>query len=405
MPSTLETTRTDLPGPKTPAPERPAMHLAVVAHPLHTGGGAVVGRNLLAAIGRQAPQIRLTATIPPQAGYEPILAGLDQARAVPVHRVRPYRQGLQWRRLGRQIAAAGPDVVLSLANFPLPGLAIPQAVLVHNAHLVYPADHAPSPHRLTRWACRLRRAWFRRAIPRTDLVLCQTETMARRLRQAVPDAPPVAVCPNAVSDRAQSGEVEMPAVFRALAGRTVLLALAHPFVHKNLSRLLDALAARRDELADVTVLLTVHPEKPAGRRLLDKARRLGLGRGVCNVGPLSQDQLRAYYRHADAVILPTLLESFSGTYVEAMQFGCPILTSDLDFAREVCGPAAWYFDPWQVDSIAAAICRFREDPALGERLKQAGRQQAARLVRGWDGTASDLLDRLIALVKTSAGRA
>ncbi len=404
MPATLETTRADLAGPEIPVAQPPAFHLAVIAHPLHTGGGAVVGRNLLAAIGRAAPRIRLTATIPPQAGYEPILAGFDQARAVPVGRVRPFRQGLQWRRLARRIAAAGPDVVLSLANFPLPGLAVPQAVLVHNAHLVYPADHAPSPYRLTRWACRLRRAWFRRAIPRTDLVFCQTETMARRLRAAVPDAPTVAVCPNAVSARAESGDTEMPAVFRALTGRTVLLALAHPFVHKNLSRLLDALAAERDELADVTVLLTVRADQPAGGRLLEKAERLGLGQAVCNVGPLDQGQLRGYYRHADAVILPTLLESFSGTYVEAMRFDCPILTSDLDFAREVCGPAACYFDPWQTASIAETIRRFRDDPALGDRLRQAGREQAARLARGWDEIASDLLDRLTGLAAFKPGR-
>ena len=32
--------------------------------------------------------------------------------------------------------------------------------------------------------------------------------------------------------------------------------------------------------------------------------------------------------------MPTLLESFSGTYVESMYFEKPILTSDLDFAKK-----------------------------------------------------------------------
>ena len=36
------------------------------------------------------------------------------------------------------------------------------------------------------------------------------------------------------------------------------------------------------------------------------------------------------------VSLPSLLESYSGAYVEAMSFGVPIVTSDRDFAREVC---------------------------------------------------------------------
>ena len=40
-----------------------------------------------------------------------------------------------------------------------------------------------------------------------------------------------------------------------------------------------------------------------------------------------------------------------------MQFGLPILTSDYDFAREVCADSASYFDPLNPNDIARAIAR------------------------------------------------
>jgi hypothetical protein len=43
-----------------------------------------------------------------------------------------------------------------------------------------------------------------------------------------------------------------------------------------------------------------------------------------------------WYKATQALLLPTLLESFSGTYIEAMHFERPIFTSNLDFAKEVC---------------------------------------------------------------------
>ncbi len=44
-----------------------------------------------------------------------------------------------------------------------------------------------------------------------------------------------------------------------------------------------------------------------------------------------QKELAGYFCNSNALLLPALLESFSATYLEAMYFGLPILTSNLDF--------------------------------------------------------------------------
>lgn len=71
-----------------------------------------------------------------------------------------------------------------------------------------------------------------------------------------------------------------------------------------------------------------------------------------NLGPIKVSDCPMYYSYADAMFLPTLLECFSVSYLEAMACNTPILTSDFSFAREVCDDAALYFDPLSASSIA-----------------------------------------------------
>jgi len=91
------------------------------------------------------------------------------------------------------------------------------------------------------------------------------------------------------------------------------------------------------------------------------------------------------------MFLPTFLESFSGTYLEAMHFGLPILTSDLDFAHAVCGDAAIYFDPWNAASIKDAILKLRNNPELSQELVAKGKTRLQTNFRSWDEIATDVV--------------
>ncbi|MHC4696108.1 MAG: glycosyltransferase [Planctomycetota bacterium] len=129
-----------------------------------------------------------------------------------------------------------------------------------------------------------------------------------------------------------------------------------------------------DELRNVAVITTVAAHQyPTARRLLRAIDHPAVRGRITNVRPLPQSALAAYYRNCQALFLPTLLESFTATYLEAMHFGVPILTSDLGFARHVCGDAAVYFDPWNPRPIRDAILRLRSDSDLRRELATRGR--------------------------------
>jgi glycosyltransferase involved in cell wall biosynthesis len=64
---------------------------------------------------------------------------------------------------------------------------------------------------------------------------------------------------------------------------------------------------------------------------------------VYNLGPIPIPECASLYKECDAMFLPTLLECFSASYIEAMYMEKPIVTSDLDFAHTVCGNSALNF--------------------------------------------------------------
>ena len=90
----------------------------------------------------------------------------------------------------------------------------------------------------------------------------------------------------------------------------------------------------------------------------------------------SDTVLDALYRHATALVYPSIYEGFGFPLIEAMNAGCPVVCSRAGPIPEVVGPAALTFDPEDVDSIAAAIDSILADSELATALRRAGTVRA-----------------------------
>lgn len=156
------------------------------------------------------------------------------------------------------------------------------------------------------------------------------------------------------------------------AEEKVVFVLAHPYPQKNLAIVPSVARVVRSLGVPIKFVMTLPEEHPQTRKICDLASRLGVRSMVQNVGRLSLEDCMAWYRRCDVVFLPTLLETFSATYLEAMAMGRPIVTPDLDFSREICRDAAEYFDPLNADRAAQAILNVVQDESRFAQLVENG---------------------------------
>ena len=162
--------------------------------------------------------------------------------------------------------------------------------------------------------------------------------------------------------------------------------------HKNLTGIARAFARfRRHAGADGSRLIIVGI--PFGRyresELVPLIRELGLTQSVVLAGFVDDVLLRALYRRALALLLPSFAEGFGLPLLEAMAGGTPILTSKITAMPEIAGDAALYVNPYDHEDIAAAMERLFSDRALRQQLAAAGSARA--LSFSWDRTARQIL--------------
>ena len=72
-------------------------------------------------------------------------------------------------------------------------------------------------------------------------------------------------------------------------------------------------------------------------------------------GHVSEEDLPALYRGAVALVYASLYEGFGLPPLEAMQSGCPVITSNTSSLPEVVGEAGLCVDPLSIEAITAAM--------------------------------------------------
>jgi O-antigen biosynthesis alpha-1,3-mannosyltransferase len=110
------------------------------------------------------------------------------------------------------------------------------------------------------------------------------------------------------------------------------------------------------------------------------------------LGYCSMADLQAYYRHAVALVYPSWIEGFGIPVVEAMQLGCPVITSATTSTAEIAGNTGWLVDPSDVGAIARSMveaAELRRDPGRRQEWVRRGEERAAQFT--WERCARETL--------------
>jgi glycosyltransferase involved in cell wall biosynthesis len=160
---------------------------------------------------------------------------------------------------------------------------------------------------------------------------------------------------------------------------------------KNFRRLVQAYAKVGPELG-ISLVIAGGTNRFLSEDELQEPQRLGLGDWVKWAGWIDSSTLVAFYQMAEALLLPSLFESFGMPIVEAMASGCPVITSNVYGSKEISGGAALLVDPMSVDSIADGIRRVLTQQQLRQELIDKGRERAQLFT--WQRCARQTLDVL-----------
>ena len=229
------------------------------------------------------------------------------------------------------------------------------------------------------------------SIESADLVTAISTATARAV--AAYTSRPVHVIPFAAAleegggERNAGGDASGPADARAAGPRGTETARARPFrllfvgrlvERKGVDVLVRALGVLGERRA---VTLTVIGEGPRAADIRATARRLGLDDRVTLAGRVDDAALRRAYLHADAFVLPAVVDEKGDTeglgvvLLEALRFGLPVIASRTggipDIVRD--GETGWLVPPGDAAALAAAIETVAADPAEARRRVARGR--------------------------------
>lgn len=148
-----------------------------------------------------------------------------------------------------------------------------------------------------------------------------------------------------------------------------------PVPHKNFDIIPDVLLNLKENgIENVCFHVTI----PEGDVMMDKIkakmRTNGLDMScVKNHGRMPQKELAEMYRRCTLCFLPTLLEVFSVSTLEAMFFDLKIVATNFAFNTEVLDDAALYYEPMNAkdaaDKLARLINNMELQTELSEKMK------------------------------------
>ncbi|MCC6489430.1 MAG: glycosyltransferase family 4 protein [Candidatus Hydrogenedentes bacterium] len=159
---------------------------------------------------------------------------------------------------------------------------------------------------------------------------------------------------------------------------------------KNILRLLEAygVARSRHPHSHSPQLLLVGKMGWKSGPIAEAIASRTSGADVIHAGYLNRSEAVLLLRGARACLYPSLYEGFGLPVLEAMAAGIPVVTSAVSALPEVAGGTCTLVDPYDVESIASAICSVMDNEEAAARLAAAARERARTLT--WETSASAL---------------
>jgi len=387
------------------------MHLFINALAASAGGGLTYIRNVVPHLARRdglSATVLLDARFARELQTSANVTFLERDISSSVA-VRFYDEQRAVPRLVRQ---CGADVLLCTGNFALLNSPVPQILLSRNALYTsrdfYADLRSRGDYRLW-FDTAVKGAFARWSIQLADTTVAPSEAFAEELRSWT-GKPTIAIHHGFDRSEFVRDQSPLPEDIRekldSARDALRLLFVSHYNYYRNFETLIRALPLIQQLLGSRKVVLFLTCKladgaNPGAYRAGSAAalvRELRLSSNVVELGAVPYGLLRHLYRAAHIYVSPAYAESFAHPLVEAMSSALPVVASNLPVHREICGPAALYFDRFSPQELAERVAQIALSADLAQKLSQAGIDQSSAF--SWKGH----VDRIVTLAENLISR-
>ena len=169
----------------------------------------------------------------------------------------------------------------------------------------------------------------------------------------------------------------LPGVFKTMDTTPIIeddwvnvACVGNPVPHKNFDILPDVVKELyKLGVKNVRFHTTIPFDSPIWAKIITPLEEAGMQYRIINHGRISQKELGEMYRRCQLCFLPTLLEVFSASTIEAMYYGLPIVATKFDFNTEVLGDSCLYYEPMNAKSAATQFAKLKANKNFQEEMK------------------------------------
>lgn len=339
--------------------------------PLHEGGGVQVAIALLDGLSKTNK--RWIAAVPATMKLPDHLARNPNLLVLQKRGLRDF--GWLNLQLSRLEASFRPDVVFTVFGPAYFKAKAPHLVGFALPNLVYPPEPQWPKQKLRFKILDYIKVGL---LKRADRIVVETEAFRKRTSEALGiDINKIHVIGNSVNPILQDHFDFTGSGKLCEKEKHTIIIPSSWYPHKNLLSVVDVAVHLKQSFPnlDVRFQFTLPLEARGWKILQHYAEENGVGSIINTLGTLSLDQLAVAYRNSSIVYLPTLREASTAVYPEAFYFERPLVTTDIDFAHELCGEAALFVKPNNARETANSIAKLLTNPNHQHNLVDQGRKQ------------------------------
>jgi glycosyltransferase involved in cell wall biosynthesis len=219
---------------------------------------------------------------------------------------------------------------------------------------------------------RLRR-WLKISMQNATYIITISDSTARDVRRVLPGLRTPMSTTYLGSFLETSHESLSNADLPSLIGKeSYILSVGTLEPRKNLQLTLEAYRSLTQRVVNPPRLLIVGAKGWMADHIETLTLRLGIADRVLLAGFVSDAQLRTLYANATMLVYPSLYEGFGFPILEAMNGGCPVITSNVSSLPEVIGDCGVTVDPHDAQQLANAMQQVLADSVLAQQMRSKG---------------------------------